>query len=200
LVLEEFYGEDFMDISDEDVADFAKENDFMRAQHILMKFLTVEEGYTQQEIDDNKLILRTQIDDLLILITEHKDDDNFLDFFSEMVKEHSQDPGSLTSPDGYLFQPHVMVPPFSEACAALLPGQFSGVVETSYGYHIILRLPIVDFDAYPSGEYYTLRQLALPYNFEKRMQEWRDSMTIEFTPEYDSLVLSDIFVWCDCDD
>jgi len=199
LLLTTLYGEDLSDISDSTVAEFAEENDFMRAQHILLAFLREEDGYSLQEIDDNKVELRIQIDDILDRLTQRLGDEDFFDYFAELMWEYGEDPGMYASPGGYLFQPEDMVAPFSEACAALRPGQISGVVVTSYGYHILLRVPI-DFDETPfsmiyAGYDYSLRMLAIIDDFENRMDQWRDSMAVEYSPQFNSINLSEIFVW-----
>ena len=192
LLLAKLYGDDFTDIADSSVADFVEQYSFMRAQHILLAFLREEDGYSLQEIDEHKTELRIQADNLLALLNEHADDDDFLDYFSILMWEHGEDPGMLNNPDGYLFQPSDMVAPFSEACAQLEYGQFSGIVVTSYGYHIILRLP-VDYDDYPLGYNYTLRLLAVMEEFGNMLQQWHDEMEVEYTPEFDSINLAEIF-------
>lgn len=60
--------------------------------------------------------------------------------FAAMAKRHSGDPGSAQR-GGSLgaFRREEMVKPFSDAVAALRPGQTSPLVETQYGYHIIQR-------------------------------------------------------------
>jgi parvulin-like peptidyl-prolyl isomerase len=55
---------------------------------------------------------------------------------------NTEDPGVASYPDGYLFQSGEMVAEFEDATAALEIGQVSGIVETTYGYHIIYRIPI----------------------------------------------------------
>jgi len=200
LLLTSLYGEDLLNLSDASVAAFAEENDFLRAKHILLSFLREEDGYSLQEIDENKVELRAQAEGLLNLLNEHYGDDDFLDFFDALMIEHSQDPGSFAFPDGYLFQPYEMVPSFSEACANLNPGEFSGIVVTDYGYHIILRLPI-DYDAIPysmAHTGYTLRQFAVMNDFyEVKIPQWRESMNLVFAPEYYTIDLPKIFAWCD---
>ena len=53
-------------------------------------------------------------------------------------------PGRATNPDGYVFTPGTMVASFEDAAAALEPGQISGIVESDYGYHIILRKDLLE--------------------------------------------------------
>jgi hypothetical protein len=92
-----------------------------------------------------------------------------------------------------------MVEPFSDACAKLDIGQLSGIVETEFGYHIILRIPI-DYDAIPialSNERnpHSLRQLAVLHDFDLRLSEWRNSLdaNLVFSPEYLSIDLETMF-------
>jgi peptidyl-prolyl cis-trans isomerase D len=58
--------------------------------------------------------------------------------FAALAKANSDDPGSKDS-GGELgfFQKGKMVPAFEQAAFALQPGQISGLVKTSFGYHII---------------------------------------------------------------
>ena len=73
------------------------------------------------------------------------------------MEEHSEDgrdgEGKLAAPDGYTFSDaDSLVGGFREATLALEVGQLSGIVETDYGYHLLLRLPVersaVEADCY----------------------------------------------------
>ena len=60
--------------------------------------------------------------------------------FAEMVRRHSTEPGAgERGGDLGAFGREDMVKPFSDAVAALRPGEISNPVETQYGYHIIQR-------------------------------------------------------------
>ena len=62
--------------------------------------------------------------------------------FDELMHEHSEDTGLATNPDGYVAYPGQMVPEFEQGAKALKEGEISGLVESLYGYHILMRIPM----------------------------------------------------------
>lgn len=59
--------------------------------------------------------------------------------FSELAKQYSQDPGSAPAGgDLGWFGRGTMVQEFEDAAFALRPGEMSDIVETQFGYHVIL--------------------------------------------------------------
>jgi len=188
FMITELYGEEADSFPDEKVADFVVRNEYMMAKHILRLKTGVDDDTPLKESEEILKQLRKRVND-----------DDFLDFFDELMQENSEDPGSEALPEGYLFQPFEMVQPFAEATASLELGELSDIVETEYGFHIILRLP-VDYDDTPyslasAGQYNSLRQLAALEDFDSIMQGWRNELSIEYTPEYHAINVADIFVW-----
>lgn len=62
--------------------------------------------------------------------------------FTEMAKKYSKDPGVKQNGGDYgVFPRQAMVPQFSNATAALKPGEISQPIESQFGWHIIQRLP-----------------------------------------------------------
>ncbi|MCC6809276.1 MAG: peptidylprolyl isomerase [Deltaproteobacteria bacterium] len=57
--------------------------------------------------------------------------------FEDVAKEMSDDVTKNNGGDLGLFSKGRMVPPFEEAAFKMKPGETSGIVETSFGYHII---------------------------------------------------------------
>jgi len=62
--------------------------------------------------------------------------------FDQLIEDFGEDPGMEQNPDGYVFTDGEMVAPFENAVKALPVGGISQPVESDYGYHIIMRMPL----------------------------------------------------------
>ena len=126
---------------------YVADNGIFAVKHILLKTtgedVTDEEGNTVSAEDYNAQ-QKALADDLL---SQLQASDDVEALFDELMEEYSEDgrntDGSLAAPEGYVFDNTTsLVDGFREATLALDIGQLSGVVETDYGYHIMLRLPV----------------------------------------------------------
>ena len=118
-------------VTDEDVADFYEENkegfaesEKVRARHILIK---VSPDVSDQEKADAESKIQ-------VVLKEARDGADF----AELAKKNSECPSASQGGDLGYFTRGQMVKPFEEAAFALEPGQISEIVETQFGYHIIL--------------------------------------------------------------
>ena len=132
-------------------------------KHILLLTADMEADPVAQEdgtygypaLDDETIAAqRAKIDDLLAQLRASDDPEAL---FDELMNEYSEDSGLAAYPDGYTAAPGEMVPEFEETAFSLGMGEISEVVESSYGYHIILRLPLDNPEDYAE----TCRQDAL---------------------------------------
>lgn len=101
-----------------------KEN-YVHAQHILIPFTDAE---AEEHADDLK-----KAEEVLAKVKAGDD-------FTALVKEYGQDPGQPE--EGYYFTKGEMVQEFEDAAYALKDNETSEIVATSYGYHILRRLPM----------------------------------------------------------
>ncbi|MEG2671677.1 MAG: peptidylprolyl isomerase [Ruthenibacterium sp.] len=126
-VIAEVYGEDIR-------ADVAK--NYVHAQHILVKFPeeTVASGSTSTSAAP------ADHSEQLAKVKEIKAKIDAGEDFEALMEKYNEDTGE--TPDGYHFTTGKMVPEFEKASFALAENEVSDIVETTYGYHIIRRLPI----------------------------------------------------------
>jgi len=86
---------------------------------------------TQGKTDEEKAAARKTIEDILAQAKAGAD-------FAELAKKYSEDPGSKDNGGLYEDYPRgSWVKPFEDAAFSVPVGQLSGVVETTYGYHIL---------------------------------------------------------------
>lgn len=121
-----------------------------RVKHILLttvdtsKPLTDEDGkYTgeYEPLDEATVAEKRKLAEDILAQLEGSSDPVAL--FDDLMHQYSEDTGLSSNPDGYDAQVGQMVEPFEKASLALKEGEFSGIVESAFGYHIILRLPII---------------------------------------------------------
>lgn len=127
--------------SDEDLAVYAAEQNYITADHILLstKDLTTGEALTDEQKAEKKALaeeIKQKLDAC------EGDIDELTALFQELADQYSEDPGRETYPTGYTFTTGSMVQEFEDAAYALSEGEVSEVVESSLGYHILLRLPL----------------------------------------------------------
>lgn len=139
--------------SEADLDAYIEENEIYGAKHILILTavesedgtvtlatggsITNEDGsaYTGTAAEYNADAL-ARAEDILAQLNAAED---VTTLFDELMNEYSEDSGLASYPDGYTFTTGEMVSEFEDGTKALEYGEISGLVESTYGYHIILR-------------------------------------------------------------
>ena len=103
-----------------------------------------------------------------------------LTLFDELMNQYSEDSGLTYYPDGYEYTVEdSLVDGFTEAALALEAGQISGIVETDYGYHIMLRGEVTDLKSYADD--------CRVYQLDKELYALTDTAEVTRAPALDAL-------------
>ncbi len=151
------------------------ETEYVRAKHILICFPEEGEGENGEVTEDQKINTLNKAKEVLALVESGED-------FDTLVKEYGEDPGMEHYTGGYYFTTGEMVEPFEKAAFELKEGEISDIVETNYGYHIILRLPL-DHPSIKDSDLY----MNLSYDmFNKKLEETYSDYEIQYADNYES--------------
>ena len=110
------------------------EETYLRAKHVLI--LTKDMNTGTELSEEEQEAARKRAEELLKNAQAGQD-------FDALVAEYSEDPGSKSNPDGYVFREGDMVPEFWD-CTHSLGVDEIGFVKSDFGYHIIKRLPLTE--------------------------------------------------------
>lgn len=185
-------GERF-EASKEAIRTFMEEQGILKAKHIL--FLTTDpnidgEAYSQSKIAEQKKLAED-------VLAQLKSSDDPIALFDELMNQYSEDTGLQGNPDGYLFSTNPdgvdfaskMVKEFEDGTLALGYNEISDLVESQYGYHIILRLDPTD-DEETLTKY---RQKWAGMQMDTLYQERMDKIEVHTTQAYEDLDTQDFY-------
>ncbi len=150
---------------------FAEERGYMRAMHVLFSF---ENPDGSQKTDAEKLNLKKEAEALVSELRKIGAKDKLTEEFKKKVLERGEDPGAAHLIDGYYFTEGKMVPAFEEAVKAAEMYKVTDPVETEFGLHVILRLPL---EADGVLDYYTARTLrsdAAYFDYNKKIESFTE--------------------------
>ena len=181
------YGENAVNLPDEAALKFLEDNGYVTVAHILLLNTDEESG---EKLDEAALAeKKAELEALVSELRAIEDDMERKEAFLQKVTELSEDPGSARYPEGYTYTAGTMVPEFEAAAEALEDYAVSDVIETSYGYHILMRLPlspdaIVEFSS-TTGEARTARMLAANQEYAAKLQATADELKLEWLPGHE---------------
>jgi hypothetical protein len=180
-----YYGPDGEEYpTDAEVAAYAQDDlGYYRAKHILLltkdmeQTVVNEDGtYSYASLSDDVIAeKRATAEDLLAQLRASNDP---VTLFDTLMNEYSEDSGLSSNPDGYTAYKGQMVSEFEEAALALKDGEISDVVESDYGYHIILRLPL-DLEDF--------RTSLVMEKMQARSDQWLEEYGIQTNDAYDKI-------------
>lgn len=181
--------------SEEEMDQYILDNDLLRCKHILIRTVvqkddgsvgfsrtgapTNEDGSVYSgTVEDYNAAALEKVNGLLAQLAEADDP---VALFDQLMGEYSEDPGLAAYPDGYDFTAGDMIAEFEQGTRDLEYNEYTAQpVQTSDGYHIILRLrPDV-------------AQKCREEKLYAQMEEWAN-LDFSATPAYEALDVRDFY-------
>lgn len=176
-----YFGENGTMAPEESEIESYYQEHYLRAKHVLIR--TVDES--SQEITDEETLaqLEAKAQDIYQRAINGED-------FDSLVDEYSEDPGSASNPDGYVFTEGEMIAEFEDAVKALEIGGISEPVKSSYGWHIIQRLPLRAEDR--PALFITIVEAMTGMSIDSLLDQWVGEAEITREPMLDEITYDNI--------
>lgn len=142
----------------------ALSEEYMKAKHILILAQDMQGG---QAFSEEELAAKKELAESILSRVQNGED------FDTLMHEYTEDPGISTNPDGYVFSSGEMVPEFEQAVESVAAGEVT-LCKSTYGYHIIKRLPIEYSDISDKIE-----EAAVKERVSAKLKEWEKDFNIE---------------------
>lgn len=180
-------------ITEQQIAEFIASAPYVTAKHILIS--TVDESGNALS-DEEVAAAQQKAQELYEELSGITDTTELLAAFDERMAAYNEDEGAAYFPDGYTFTTGEMVEEFEAAAFALEEYQVSAPVKTTYGYHVLLRLPtdgnsVVGYDSY--GSTYIVKDYAGSAIYEQLLMQWLDEADVQWNGEFEKMTPSQLF-------
>lgn len=156
------------------------------AKHILLSTRKANDDGTYEDLpDEEKAKVEEQAKALRQQLRDAGDSEEKFDELMNAYSEDGRDEnGELYYPDGYgLVYAGQMVPEFENGALALQEGEISEPIATTYGYHIIMRIPLDEEELSQLVEQYATAD----YKLQKLEEDWVSEAEVKTTKAYDEL-------------
>jgi len=134
------YGANCELVDDDTVALWLGEQGFMCANHILL--MTADPATGEVADEATAAEKKALADELYAELSAIEDVEQLKARFAELKEQYCEDTGKTAYPDGYTFSSGQMVTPFEDAVKASEAYEVHEPVESQYGWHIVMRLPL----------------------------------------------------------
>ena len=176
---EYYYGENGANVpSDEELRQYFADN-YIAAKHILISTVDSTTGETIRTDAEAKAEAQKILDRI-----------NAGEDYDALMNEYSEDPGLSGNPDGYIFTDGDMVTEFYDGAKALAEDEVSGLVKSSYGYHIIKRVPL-DVDGQLEN-YKSLLTTAVAGTMDDLLTQWMQEADVQTTETFDEITYQNV--------
>ena len=178
-------------VTEADVESYLEEQGIYAVKHILVATRhTNADGSHEEYTEEEKAQAKALVEDIRSQLRAAGDSEALFDQLMAQYSEDGRDEeGNLYAPEGYLYvypqekvtsySQMAMVPEFEAGALELEIGQISEPIETSYGYHIILRLE-------PDREQ-ARQECTADYLYYKLNRSWLEQAEVVTTKAYDEL-------------
>ena len=140
--------------------------EYKKAKHIL---ILTQDTKTGKPLSEEEQASAKEFADELYLKAQSGED------FDGLMRKYSQDPGLETNPNGYVFSSGEMVPEFEQAVESISADEIT-MCKSSYGYHIIKRLPIEYEDVADK-----IQDILTEERVDKKIKQWKKDGNIAVT-------------------
>lgn len=134
------YGENGALVTDEEAMAYLEETGVMKANHILRLTTDMDTGEALDETDAAQK--QAEAAAIAAQLQAIEDPEELLARLAELKEQWDEDEGKTAYPDGYVFGEGEMVDEFYNAAKELETYHVSDPVQSEYGYHVIVRLPL----------------------------------------------------------
>ena len=186
------YGENGELVSDEDALAFLNEAGYLRSNHIL--FMTIDPATGEALDEETVAAKRGQAEELAKELQAIEDSEELLKVFAERKQALDEDTGKAAYPDGYIFQPGTMVAEFEQTTREQEPYQVSDPVLSSYGYHVILTLPLTPdtvLETGSNGVPVTARSAFAASDYSDRLEAFTEAQEVVYAEGFEAPVVTE---------